>query len=222
MKCHFALRMSVTILIANLFLVNLFQAVSAFTSNIVGKTLTESIVKRSDRGYHLYAEHPSLETQESPTPASPGDEGRVSIASDAFLKEYFQSEIDDINLPPSMSILHRSISELASGSDIRGRFINHPVTGRMAGLARSIGQTALPAITPFAAHCLGFAFATMIKEYHLQEGKDEELAICIGRDPREHGIILADSFARGAGGLQGVKVFYTGIATTPALFEFCR
>ena len=121
-----------------------------------------------------------------------------------------------------MSILHRSIKELGSGSDIRGRFVNHPATGRMAGLARSIGQTSLPAITPFAAHCLGFAFATMIKEYHAQAGNDEEVVICIGRDPREHGIILADSFARGAGGLQGVKVFYTGIATTPALFEFCR
>ncbi len=222
MKSHFALRMSATTFITNLLLVNLFQDVSAFTSTIVGRTLKESIVKRSDHCHHLYAEHPSLPTKESPTPASPGNEGRVSIASDAFLKEYFQSEIDDINLPPSMSILHRSISELASGSDVRGRFINHPATGRMAGLARSIGQTALPAITPFAAHCLGFAFATMIKEYHLQAGNDEEIAICIGRDPREHGIILADSFARGAGGLKGVKVFYTGIATTPALFEFCR
>ncbi|KAL3910649.1 MAG: hypothetical protein SGILL_007611 [Bacillariaceae sp.] len=46
--------------------------------------------------------------------------------------------------------------------------------------------------------------------------------ICIGRDPRAHGEILADAFARGASSVPQVKVVYTGIATTPALFEFCR
>jgi phosphomannomutase len=61
----------------------------------------------------------------------------------------------------------------------------------------------------------------MIKEYQKLNGKeDEEVVLCIGRDPRQHGVVLADSFARGAGGLKGVKVFYTCIATTPALFEF--
>ena len=51
---------------------------------------------------------------------------------------------------------------------------------------------------------------------------NEEIKICIGRDPREHGRTLADSFSRGAGGVKGVKVVYTNIATTPALFDFCR
>lgn len=148
---------------------------------------------------------------------------RVGVASNAFLTEYFQSEIDDLNLPPSMSIIRRSIGQLGSGSDIRGQYVPHPVTGRMAALARSIGQTKIPALTPFAAHCLGFAFATMVKEEQEMKGQQEgEVTICIGRDPREHGSVLSDSFARGAGGLKGVKVCYTGIATTPALFEFCR
>jgi hypothetical protein len=37
----------------------------------------------------------------------------------------------------------------------------------------------------------------------------------------EHGPILADAFGRGAAGVPNVKVVYTGIATTPAMFSFC-
>ncbi len=223
MKSHLASSVLLSAFSAILFS-DSFRDVSAFTSG-VGITLTKFIAHPQDHFHCLYAKQP---LSQSPikgfsTSSSSYSKERVNIASDAFLKEYFQSDIDDINLPPSMSILHRSIRQLASGSDIRGAFVNHPATGRMAGLARSIGQTSLPALTPFAAHCLGFAFATMIKEYHLQgEDEDEDVVICIGRDPREHGVMLADSFARGAGGVNGVKVFYTGIATTPALFEFCR
>ena len=223
MKSFLASGILVTAFSATLFSAS-FEDVSAFTSH-VGVALTKTSPRPQDRYHHLYSQNPSneLPIKESSASPSSSNNARVSIASDTFLKEYFQSDIDDINLPPSMSILHRSIRELASGSDIRGTFINHPTTGRMAGLARLIGQTSLPALTPFAAHCLGFAFATMIKEYHrLEENEDDDIVICIGRDPREHGVILADSFARGAGGLKGVKVFYTGIATTPALFEFCR
>lgn len=207
-----------------IYLANLFPDVSAFTSS-VGISLTKTLVDRQGHYFRLDAKQSSGESpiNRSSKFTYADTEGRVGIASDAFLKEYFQSDIDDVNLPPSMSIIHKSIGHLASGSDIRGTFVDHPVTGRMAGLARAIGQTSLPALTPFAAHCLGFAFATMIKEYHrLEEDEDEEVVICIGRDPRQHGVVLADSFARGAGGLKGVKVFYTGIATTPALFEFCR
>ena len=116
--------------------------------------------------------------------------------------------------------LYLSIGRLGSGSDIRGQFVPHPAAGSMSSLARSIGQTNLPAFTPFAAHCLGFAFGTMMLEQE-QRG-DDETVICIGQDPRKHGIVLADSFARGAGGVKGIKVVYTGIATTPALYEFCR
>eukprot|EP00536_Pseudo-nitzschia_multiseries_P001381 jgi/Psemu1/250480/estExt_Genewise1Plus.C_180050 len=165
----------------------------------------------------------SSTTSSSPSKLSERVQPHGGVASDAFLKEYFQSEVDDLNLPPSMSIIRRSIAQVASGSDIRGQFVPNPVTGRMTALAHSIGKTKIPALTPFAAHCLGFAFATMLKEEHNLNGKDdEELIVCIGRDPREHGLVLADSFARGAGGVKGIKVYYTGIATTPALFEFCR
>lgn len=52
------------------------------------------------------------------------------------------------------------------------------------------------------------------------------LTICIGRDPRLHGERLADAFARGAesvdGGTGPVRVVYTGLATTPSMYEFVR
>jgi phosphomannomutase len=73
-------------------------------------------------------------------------------------------------------------------------------------------------LTPFAAHCLGYAFATMLKD----SMGGEEVVVCIGRDPRGHGTVLADAFGRGAEGVNDVRVVYTGIATTPAMFEFCR
>jgi hypothetical protein len=215
MKSLFSANISATIVYIFCF-VQLFRDALAFTAstgNAVSGRCRRLCAKQSSDGFSIGSS--SLPTADK--------KGRVKVASDSFLKEYFQSDIDDINLPPSMSIIHRSIGLLASGSDVRGKFVKHPATGRMAALARSIGQTPLPALTPFAAHCLGFAFATMIKEYQQLQGKeDEETIICIGRDPRQHGLVLADSFARGAGGLKGVKVLYTGIATTPALFEFCR
>ena len=205
------------------FVVLFRRDVASFAPDRVSSTRATAI---HHRGLGMVRMSDEFATKASSSPSKSSDEGattRIGVASDAFLKEYFQSEIDNVNLPPSMSIIRRSIGQLASGSDIRGRFVPHPVTGRMAALARSIGQTKIPALTPFAAHCLGFAFATMLKEEQRMNGQeDEEVTICIGRDPREHGLILADSFARGAGGLKGVKVCYTGIATTPALFEFCR
>jgi phosphomannomutase len=156
------------------------------------------------------------------------DARRVGLASDAWLQEYFHSDIDDVNVPPSLNIIRRSFGQLASGSDIRGQFVDQPRGRSMAAVAHSIGKSNLPALTPFAAHCLGYAFATMVHEQERlrrstsNNDNGNEIVICIGRDPREHGTILADAFARGAGGVPNVKVVYTGIATTPSLFEFCR
>jgi hypothetical protein len=111
-----------------------------------------------------------------------------------------------------------SDSNIQSGSDIRGTFVDHPRRGNMAAVASATGKSILPALTPFAAHCLGYAFATMLKD----SMGGEEVVVCIGRDPRGHGTVLADAFGRGATGVNDVRVVYTGIATTPALFEFCR
>ena len=50
----------------------------------------------------------------------------------------------------------------------------------------------------------------------------ETTNICIGRDPRQSGIRLADAFCRGVESIQGVKVYYTDLASTPSMFAFCR
>jgi phosphomannomutase len=43
----------------------------------------------------------------------------------------------------------------------------------------------------------------------------------LGRDPHLHGERLADAFARGAKSVDGVKVLYTGLASTPEMLVFC-
>lgn len=108
--------------------------------------------------------------------------------------------------------------------------MDHPRIGSIVTVAQAIASQAatqkLAPLTPFAAYCLGYAFATYIleEERQQQEQREEvrEMTIAIGRDPREHGPRLADAFARGALSVEGMRVVYTGIATTPAMFEFCR
>lgn len=51
---------------------------------------------------------------------------------------------------------------------------------------------------------------------------DNVLTICIGRDPRPHGERLADAFSRGAESVDGVRVLYTDVASTPSMYEFVR
>ena len=147
----------------------------------------------------------------------------TGTGSDNFIKTFFETtECDDYNAPPSLSIIMRSIAHVASGPDIRGRFVDHPRIGSVLKVAHEIGKqppTDMAPLTPFAAHCLGYAFATMVLQNYPQ---GEEIAIALGRDPRSHGSILADAFARGAQGVQNTRVMYTGIATTPAMLDFCR
>lgn len=52
--------------------------------------------------------------------------------------------------------------------------------------------------------------------------KQSQTVICVGRDPRLSGLRLADAFCRGVESVDGVIAEYTGLASTPALFEFCR
>ena len=146
--------------------------------------------------------------------------------SDEFIsKSFMSSECDDINTPPSLSILLRSLDQLPSGSDIRGRFVDHSRVGSIANVAHAIGATSssggIPPLTPIAAHCLGHGFARMLQERFPEK---ESLVVALGKDPRPHGSRLCDAFARGVESVQGmqVDVHYTGLATTPAMFEFCR
>uniref|UniRef100_A0A6S8ZXF6 Phosphomannomutase n=4 Tax=Ditylum brightwellii TaxID=49249 RepID=A0A6S8ZXF6_9STRA len=134
-----------------------------------------------------------------------------------------QTDCDDGNTPPSMAVIINSIRDLQSGSDIRGQYVSHLPVGSILNIAHSITSREAgspPALTPFAAYCLGHAFAKMVVK-QIPTDKDE-VTICLGTDPREHGMRLADAFSRGAESVEGTKVIFTGLASTPAMFEFCR
>lgn len=89
-----------------------------------------------------------------------------SLSSDNFLTKYFISECDNLNSPPSLGLILKSFDNLGSGSDVRGQFVDHPRLGnpRVVASAIDMSTSSLSALTPFAAHCLGFAFASMLKE----------------------------------------------------------
>ena len=108
------------------------------------------------------------------------------------------------------------------------------------------------AFTPLAAYCYGRAFAKMVQirsgkgsatyvndsnfnkrkvktnfdswgdEFDLGLEQKQETVICVGRDPRDHGVRIADSLCRGIESVDSVKALYTGLASTPSMFEFCR
>mmetsp|Transcript_20449 Transcript_20449/g.42659 ORF Transcript_20449/g.42659 Transcript_20449/m.42659 type:complete len:641 (+) Transcript_20449:85-2007(+) len=139
------------------------------------------------------------------------------------------SDIDSSNIPPNLQTILTSFEELKSGSDLRGVYVPHKHSGGtianisllVKDLKRDGGGAAL---TPFASHCLGAAFAKkLVRDGNFMEGDNIELiTICVGTDPRPHGERLADTFARGAESVEGVKVLYTGLASTPSMYEFCR
>lgn len=160
--------------------------------------------------------------------------GAASDASSvpAFVVNAFATECDNVNRPPSLNIILRSLHQLTSpmgSSDIRGRFVDHKRLGNIASVAHEIGKTPAaegsagqPPLTPFAAHCLGHALASMLLDRQDREGGDSRVTIAIGIDPREHGMRLTDAFCRGCESRDPsrVKVVYTGISTTPACAWF--
>jgi hypothetical protein len=149
-------------------------------------------------------------------------ESSVSIDTSSSFKFDLSSptEIDSSNTPPNLQTILTSFAELKSGSDLRGTFADHKNSGgTIANVSHLIKSMKMEgkgaALTPFASHCFGVAFGKKL----IDEGGS---TICLGRDPRLHGERLADAFARGAESVDGVKVLYTGLASTPSMFEFCR
>ena len=138
------------------------------------------------------------------------------------------SEIDaTFDTPPQLQTILTSLSELKSGSDLRGTFLNHANSATtIVNISHAIkkfkDENGGVALTPFASYCFGAAFARWLLPSMSDDG-DDALTICIGQDPRYHGERLADSFARGAESVDGrVKVVYTGITSTPSMYEFVR
>ena len=151
----------------------------------------------------------------------------------SFILKSFTSktECDDLNTPPSLGVILNSLDELAvsSGTDIRGRFVDHAPRGSLASVAHAIqaSKSSYPALTPFAAYCYGYALAKNLLDDSSQEPDRTTTTIAVGTDPRTHGMRLADAFARGAESFssssqQTINVVFVGIATTPACASFCR
>ena len=179
---------------------------------------------------------------------SPDTESSVSVSSTTSGATPFDSiifqptEIDASNIPPNLQTILTSLEELKSGSDLRGTYAAHANSGgtianisHLVKKVKELGNGA--ALTPFASHCFGVAFArwlllqqdaTTTTNAATEEHKhgNNALTICIGRDPRKHGERLADAFARGAESVDGVtrpvRVMYTGVTKTPSMYEFCR
>lgn len=163
--------------------------------------------------------------------ASPFPQGTSSSAPDV-VSDFFNSRptIDTSNVPPDLRTLLTCLAGLKSGSDLRGTYLDHRSSGMtILNLSRPIKRLNAAsggvALTPFAGHCFGAAFARWLLA-NGQGGRDgEALTVCIGRDPRPHGERLADAFSRGAqsaGGDRPVRVLYANVATTPSMYEFVR
>ena len=120
-----------------------------------------------------------------------------------------------------LETIKHAFLKLQSGSDIRGQFVDHatdPLSIESAIEAMHHRPKGSPApLTPLAAYCMGYSFAHYISE----SLSGNVPTICVGRDPRSHGVKLADQFCKGAKAF-GAVVKNTGHATTPSMFEFCR
>jgi len=195
------------------------------------KKITRTAVRTEKASLSVLALHAS-----SPSSSQDAATTTATTTTNAnFIVDSFTSktECDDLNTPPSLGVILQSLEALSNtGSDIRGRFVDHAPRGSLASVAHAIKAAAAessshPALTPFAAYCYGHALAQQLlidetseKE---QQQQRQQFTIAIGIDPRSHGMRLADSFARGAESWgPDINVVFAGIATTPACAAFCR
>jgi hypothetical protein len=127
------------------------------------------------------------------------------------------------------STIIRSLKKLCgSGSDIRGRFVDHDNSfhSLLAAIQENEAASSQPALTPFATYCIGYSYANSIAE----SVSNSSLTICIGVDPRTHGVRLAEAFACGVRAYLSsdsrnrspMALVYTGVASTPACASFVR
>jgi Phosphoglucomutase/phosphomannomutase, alpha/beta/alpha domain I len=130
----------------------------------------------------------------------------------------------------NQSMIIQTVRKLCnSGSDIRGRFVDHDETVKslIEAMRENSVVSSQPSLTPFAAHCVGHAFVDTILQ---SLPTSSNVTVCIGVDPRTHGIRLADAFASGIRSYsmrdksnhQMISIVFTGAATTPACASFVR
>ena len=99
------------------------QNVTGFTPTDTTSSMTNTIGHRRQICHRHFSTTDDFSTQTSSSSSSSSsstDKGqRVGIVLDNFFDEFWRSEIDDTNLPPSHSIIRQSIGRLASGSELR-------------------------------------------------------------------------------------------------------
>ena len=162
---------------------------------------------------------------------APSNDIRTDTNSNVCLSASSTSKVD---LRPDTekvgSTITQSLRKLcSSGSDIRGRFVDHDdsIHSLVAAIQENEAISSQPALTPFAAHCIGYSYASAIAQSLSQSSQG---SICIGVDPRTHGVRLAEAFACGiraylnsdSRNSSSISLAYTGAATTPACASFVR
>lgn len=150
-----------------------------------------------------------------------------STTTPSFLLEPFTaSACDNVNRPPSLNVLVRSLEQLLQTKndvpstlhDFRGVVVDHATTGTVVSVAHAIAHTELMGaapITPLAVYCIGAAYGKLL----LRENKkgNDQLRVLIGHDSRSHNIRLADALVRGLQSQNVQLVDYAGLATTPGI-----
>jgi len=96
------------------------------------------------------------------------------------------SECDNMNDPPSLSVLLGNINELTletTGSDIRGTFVDHSkiVGSSIMNVVNAIlnkkslaSNHKIPALTPLSTYCFGYAFGQMIVDQKKKQQQQQQ------------------------------------------------
>jgi phosphomannomutase len=156
---------------------------------------------------------------------------------------------DNVNTPPSLSILTRSLQALTNtgNTDVRGKFVDHAPRGSLASVTHEIARVSSSSssdtnkgssaalLTPFAAYCLGQALgqflhsqeATTQHKDNASKSADPEglptiQTVVIGVDPRPHSVKLAAAFSCGLESVPNTKMLYTQLASTPSMAWMAR
>uniref|UniRef100_A0A7S1BN56 Uncharacterized protein n=1 Tax=Corethron hystrix TaxID=216773 RepID=A0A7S1BN56_9STRA len=116
----------------------------------------------------------------------------------------------------SLDVKKDGFDSLVSGSDIRATF-----SPTWEEDPRTCGPGAAPVLTPALSYLLGKSLAAVLLD-RSESGAAPDASACIGRDPRTHGELLARAMAAGLRDGGAERVCDTGIASTPAIFDFCR
>jgi hypothetical protein len=156
--------------------------------------------------------------------------GTAKKSSAIFTSNSLKMISENAELTEIKSMLTENIEILCnSGSDVRGRYVDHGETplSVVEAMRENAAISGYQPLTPLVAYFIGQAFAETILQSTVLVSNT---TICIGIDPRTHGIRLAEAVACGIESYaksrksdnQFISTLFTGIATTPACASFVR